>query len=211
MTKVIVLPSPRLPEGTTLPVGLPYVFHGQLSTSWDTVGLFISPEIEPALTFLTDMGNKRRVWLLVGSEKPCRRWVLCGVYATPRGDIDFWVALQDEWVVISAKWSVKQLIVAGDANIHLSNVVQHRLHCSCSHCLQSAVDKKVQSLLSSMGLSCCNPIGHPTHVSGTVVDLLMTNTPSLVGQAEVLPPGSTAKSDHSFVYGEVCAELSYNF
>ena len=64
------------------------------------------------------------------------------------------------------------LLVAGDANIHLSDILMHQPGCSCCHCRQSQEDRTIEAMLSAAGLFACNP---PvlTHDSGTCIDLVL--------------------------------------
>jgi hypothetical protein len=70
--------------------------------------------------------------------------------------------------------SQARFILAGDASVHLSGLVDHFDECSCCHCKQSHVDVQIGILIRSSGLKASNP-PFPTHCSGTVLDLVLSD------------------------------------
>jgi hypothetical protein len=56
---VCVLPGARWPPGAILPPGFPYVWMGRQTCSWDSVGLWVSAELEHAAQVLEDYGSDR--------------------------------------------------------------------------------------------------------------------------------------------------------
>lgn len=58
--------------------------------------------------------------------------------------------------------------------MHLSGLIDHFDECSCCHCKQSHVDVQIETLIRSSGLKASNP-PFPTHCSGTVLDLVLSD------------------------------------
>ncbi len=98
--QMLVLPSPRLPPGTQLPPGFPYAYHGHHSTEWQTVGIFVLPEVEPALEFPNISSSKRREWILARSADKQPPIGVCAVYGPLDDKFVFWQELLNEWTEI---------------------------------------------------------------------------------------------------------------
>ena len=99
-----------------------------------------------------------------------------------------------------ALFNISRTIIAGDGNIHLSEVVEHTPGCRCLHCKQSAVDRSIEKLLAANGLHCTNPVNSPTHVSLTSVDVFLTERVGHFSTVYTTSPGAVGQSDHSFVH-----------
>ena len=56
---LLVLPCPRLPLGAHLPSDFPFVFIGRQTTAWDSVGIFVQPEISSHIVLLDSVGCDR--------------------------------------------------------------------------------------------------------------------------------------------------------
>ena len=104
-------------------------------------------------------------------------------------------------------YNVNRVLIAGDANVHLPSLQDHHSCCRCSHCKPTRVDQDISNLFLSNQIMCINPLGHPTHASGTVVDLFLTDTPSLLPEPFVRTPGTVGESDHSFIHLQVRANI----
>ena len=198
--QIAILPSPRLPANTKLPVGFPCSFEGAMTTGWDSVGLLFLPEVASAFSPLPEFGNDLCIWLLVKDQTKTTQFALCCVAAPPGGDLNFWESLLKERRDIIQNHSVSATIIAGDTNIHIPEVVQHCQSCRCSHCRPSSVDKKIHKLLQLDRLTCMNPVNRSTHVSGTTNDLFLTGSPNLFPTATACTPGEVARSDHGLAH-----------
>ena len=155
--QILILSSPRLPPGTTLPSGFPYSFHGCLSKDWKTAAFFILPEIEPAVRFVAESTEETRNWMLLersGGEPP---WAVCACYGPLTGKVVYWNALLNEWRNVSSKYNVETALIAGDLNFHLPDMVNHALDCLCVHCQLSPEDKAVAHILRVNGLFVLKP------------------------------------------------------
>ena len=138
------------------------------------------------------------------------RWAVAAIYGPPGGDIEFWnEVLRKRRIMISK--GVSRTLLHGDLNIHLTRLVDHESTCTCAHCDQSSTDRQIQALLTLAGLRCLNPFGTKTHVSGTIIDLVLSESNQALDPIEVAPPGATASSDHSFVAGGVDTELQCDY
>jgi hypothetical protein len=196
-----------------LPHGFPYIFEATLTYSWATVGIFIAPELALAIEILEGFGNERAMWLILTQRSPTVKWAICAIYGPPGGDRTFWERLLHERKVIMAKFGITRTLLAGDANIHLPEVVIHATGCACLHCKPSKVEKDIARLLKANGLSCSNPVNVPTHASGTLIDLLITEVAFPPLDTEATVPGAIGRSDHSLVHARtslstVCAYSS---
>ena len=196
---ILILPSPRLPPGTHLPEGFPYLFIGPQTLYWDSVGIFIAPEISRRIVPLEDVGSARRLWLSVWPVSNATPWLLCAITAPPGGDTTFWSELLSERRMLTARRAYQHVVIAGDANTHLPYLVHHPPACSCSHCNLSSADKHIATLLRDSGLIAFNPVDTATHISGTIIDLVLSDASCPIYNLKVLPPHSVARSDHGFL------------
>ena len=200
-----------MPAGTKLPLGFPLAFEGALTSGWDSVGFLYLPEIAESLVPVPKHGNNRRMWILVRIAASSKFWALCAIAGPPGGDRKFWEDLLCEHRTIVTESAIHATLIAGDANIHLPEVVDHAFGCTCLHCKPAAVDKDIHSLLKKSGFSCINPINTATHVSGTTIDLLLTDAPVEFQLTVVAPPGSVASSDHSLVVSSIPAQIQCSY
>ena len=171
---ICVLPGARFPPGALLPRGYPFAWVGDRSTGWDTVGLFIRLELEHVVRIREAWSEGRvlcvEVWSTSpGASAPAAALVAC--YPRPGGDRETWRRVLEVAPALRAEFPSARVLVAGDANIHLSYLVAHPSGCSCLHCKQSAADIEIQSWLAAQGWLACNP-QIPTHSSVTVLDLV---------------------------------------
>ena len=196
---ILILPSPRIPPGTHLPEGFPYLFIGPQTLQWDSVGIFVAPEISRRIVPLEEVGSARRLWLSVWPDGGATPWLLCAIAAPPGGDVTFWSELLTERRMLTAQRTYQHVVIAGDANTHLPYLVQHPPSCSCSHCKPSSTDKQITTLLRDSGLMAFNPVDAATHASGTIIDLVLSDESCPIYNLQVLPPHSVARSDHGFL------------
>ena len=192
---VCVLPGARLPPRVSLPENFPYVFLGAKSVSWSTVGVFVKRDWEQSCIILEEFGLDNVLWLLVDGTP--KQFLLCAFYPKPGGDEHTWGRIVDEVKLLSVKYPDAVLILLGDANIHLSTVVQHQAPCRCMHCKQSPADSRIEAMITGAGLAVNNPC-IPTHTSGTTIDLILSRVGALP-DAEV-HPNFIAGSDHKLVF-----------
>ena len=209
--QLVALPGPRIPPGTKLPDGFPYTFLGSFSSSWSTVAVLLAPEIAQAVELCSDVGNERRMWFTCRPVGGGPSWLLAAIYAPPGGDVPFWVQLLDEWVYLRRLLNIHATFIFGDLNIHLPYLVQHDLTCHCLHCRPSIVDREIQQMRERASFKCCNPVGVPTHQSGTTIDGFLTDLGHGLPPVAVLPPGTLAGSDHSLVSSALPLYVSPRF
>ena len=209
--ELLILPGPRLRPGTRLPDGFPFQFVGLLTRSWSSVAILLAPEIADCVRHLSTVGDDRRLWFLIQSCDGALPWLLCAVYGPPGGDVAFWSTLLAERSSILCDERCSHTIIAGDANIHLSGLVNHPPPCSCCHCKQSGVDAAVECLLRQAGFVCWSPPDSPTHASGTIIDLVLSDAPPLGSVVAVAAPGCVALSDHGLVSCCLPVRVSTNF
>ena len=99
----------------------------------------------------------------------------------------FWASLLDDRSQILSRTGASHTLLLGDLRVHLPCMVVHEGDCHCSHCQPSPADRSVASLLHLHGLVYIDPVGIATHVSGSVIDLFITDSPSCLPSPEVLP------------------------
>lgn len=203
--------GPHIPPGTKLPDGFPYTFLGCFSSSWSTVAVLLAPEIAQAVELRNDVGNERRMWFTCRPVDGGPSWLLAAIYGPPGGDVQFWVQLLDEWVYLRRLLNIHATFIFGDLNIHLPYLVQHELTCHCLHCQPSIVDREIHQMLERAGVKCCNPVGVPTHQSGTTIDGFLTGLGHGLPPVAVLPPGTLAGSDHRLVSSALPLYVSPHF
>ena len=203
MTKdihLLILPGARLAPGMLLPEGFRFAFLGQRSSKWDTVGLLCSFEVEPSVFPLEDLSSDRVLWCrCVGKQKNGKDniLILCAFYAAPGGDLETWEFILSTFRTVRRKFSNAQVILAGDANIRLKKIVRHPPSCSCLHCKQPAMDAKIEKLIEEAGLVVLSD-GTPTHMSGTIIDLVLA--PREMRGGVTVEPEFNGGSDHKLVY-----------
>ena len=78
---------------------------------------------------------------------------------------------------LEARYPLVPIIIAGDANVHLTYLAQHEhdAGCRCLHCRQTVADRDIEQQLLRAGLLAHNPLC-PTHTSGTVIDLVLSRS-----------------------------------
>ena len=161
------VPGARFPPGSCLPEGFRYVWRGVQSDRWDTVGVFIDIEYEQLFTELQGVGNDRcRLFRLDASNELMILGALCG---PPGGDMDLWIKVTADYAALKRRYPSAQIIMSGDANIHLSYILRHEHPCACLHCNQSPCDREIEALLTAHGIAAHNP-SRSTHVSGTAIN-----------------------------------------
>lgn len=72
-----------------------------------------------------------------GPGREGRSFLLCGFYAAPGGELDTWSWIIKIFHEVRKKFPGCSIVLAGDANVHLRSVVQHKPSCACVHCKQS--------------------------------------------------------------------------
>ncbi|CAE8699927.1 unnamed protein product, partial [Polarella glacialis] len=198
------LPGARLPPGAILPSGLPYAWYGVRSSHWDSVGVFVKLEMQESFVPLDEHCCDRVFWFMItkGTRGQGHQTELlgCAFYARPGGDRETWQMLADTYRTLRSKHTTAKFVLFGDANCHLSYVVDHEPQCVCPHCKQSAADVIIESLLFQAGLRACAD-GRPTHDSGHIIDLVIAPADSPVVSAVFSDP--VGASDHRLVIATV--------
>ena len=209
--RIIVLPSPRIPAGTRLPEGYPFIFEGIQNGDWASVGVLIAPEFLASIQFSNEYCTTRVIWLRILQPPPLRPWAIAAIYGPTGGDLPFWQKLLSDRMVIMKEFRIHRTVVIGDGNIHLCQVVSHPDGCQCLHCKQRLVDQDIAKLLAANGLSCVNPVNSPTHVSGTTPDIVLSEIGGGLGTVHVLHPGKIARSDHSLIHTDLSLSVDCSY
>ena len=195
---ICFLPGARFPEGAQLPNDFPFVFVGERSPSWDSVGALVRIEAMHAVTVDESRSSSRVLFLNVMHEADNTVSHLCGFYAGPGGDLQTWTVIIEAMQELRSLHSDRVIAAFGDGNVHFSDAVQHVHGCRCCHCHQTRSDKHIEALIKASGFSACLPPG-PTHESGSVIDFVISSVPV---SAHVLPH-RTARSDHHLVWSVI--------
>ena len=137
-----ILPGARFPGGVTLPAGFPFQWIGPESTGWDTVGIFIRPELEHAVRAIPEISSSRQQWFEIWSEGTgdAPAVILCALYPAHGGDVDAWGSIVAHAGLLRERFPHARRLLGGDGNLHLSYTVSHDEHCRCLHCRQHARD-----------------------------------------------------------------------
>ncbi len=209
--QICVLPGARWPPGATLPPGLPFSWLGVQTTSWAAVGVLVATELQDQTWVIDDLGSDIIMWVAVnsdGADLAGPALIIGAIYPAPGGDLATWQQIINEHLTLRERYRNARIIIAGDGNVHLSDVLKHDLGCRCLHCRQGRNDRTIEQLLKDAGLAAFNP-AVKTHVSGTAIDLLigMLHEPFPV----TVCPDDIGLSDHSLVAGrpEVRLEISF--
>ena len=160
---MVVIPGPRFPDGAHLPIGYPYQFIGIQTLSWSSVAILLAPELAQHVTHLYGVGNDRRMWMLLAPD-PGAKWLLCGVYGPPGGDLPFWEELVSEYRSLSAREVPATTLIVGDCKLHLPWLVSHEKGCHCSHCRPTSGDAACVAALQAEQFRCHNPVDVPRSV-----------------------------------------------
>ena len=97
---ICVVPGHRLPHGTSLPEGFPFVFYGLQGVGWDSVGIFVSTELDDLVFEIEKFGGGRIMWIGV---RACSSLLILGAfYAKPGGDVDLWKQILDDYHACSS-------------------------------------------------------------------------------------------------------------
>ncbi|CAK0861875.1 unnamed protein product, partial [Prorocentrum cordatum] len=196
-----VLSEPRLAPGSLWPRWAGYAYHGERSALPDTVALLVLDEIGSRVEVLEGVGDARAVWAAVSMGGSARTGVLLlGVYGPPPNygvgaRRTFWKTRVDEWRQLRARpcflgWS---FLLAGDFNFHFSALggINGRL--------EESLDRDVWQWLHDachFGSVVRNPVGCPTHASGSIIDVV-ASSPELVTEVKVVAPADAGlRSDH---------------
>eukprot|EP00438_Fugacium_kawagutii_P003600 Skav221608 [mRNA] locus=scaffold1698:941151:944102:- [translate_table: standard] len=197
--QILVLPGARFPLGALLPQNLGYCFLGPRSSKWDTVGILCAEEVEPLLVPLDDFSTNRVLWLSCADKQGGggHSFLLCGFYAAPGGDLETWTHIITSYKEVQRTFPGCPIVLAGDGNAHLKDIVHHELSCSCLHCRQSSKDATIEAMILEAGLKVLNP-DRPTHCSGTIIDLVLV--PRGTDGAVTVEPDFVGGSDHNLLF-----------
>lgn len=132
------------------------------------------------------------------------RVIIGGIYPAPGGDAETWAQVIKEFQILEARYPLVPIIIAGDANVHLTYLAQHDAGCRCLHCRQTVADRYIEQLLLTAGLLAHNPLC-PTHTSGTVIDLVLSRSSTRLS-ASVLQE-DVGNSDHFMVLASCEVQL----
>ena len=197
------LPGARFPPGATLPEGFRFVWRGVQSVRWGSVGVFIDIDYEHLFSEVDHVGNERCIWFRLQVYREIT--ILGALYGPPGGDLVFWKGVVADYASLRKRYPGAQIILMGDANIHLSYILKHEYCCACLHCNQTACDRNIEALLTSHGIIAHNP-ACGTHVSGTAINLILSDiTHALLVSVKPVP---SAMSDHTLVMASTPMDLS---
>ena len=209
--QVCILPGARWPPGAEIPAGFPFEWLGLQTTSWEAVGVLVASELRLEVSVMEDMGSPVILWLMFRGQRWQRQGpalILGAIYPKPGGDLQTWRQILSEFDIIKTKYPSSRIVIAGDGNVHLQGLVHHSPECSCLHCCQRLNDKLIQLEIESRNLVACNP-RFPTHVSGTIIDLVLTDRcqplPVDVVQEDI------GASDHFMVISRCPVSLQASF
>ena len=198
--QICVLPGARWPLGARIPPGVPFQWIGVQTASWSSVGLLVSNDVVDLVQVVEDLGADNVMWITLcsspGDDAPVS-FVLGAIYPAPGGDIPTWNKITQDFLHLRTRFPGVKIVIAGDANIHLTGLLQHDDSCRCLHCRQVPNDRLIQAQLLRLGLFASNP-PTPTHASGTCIDLFLTTAEDLPSRIQVLQE-QVGLSDHSMV------------
>ncbi len=131
-----------------------------------------------------------------------------GFYAKPGGDEDTFSELLRGHRVMRARFPHSSILLMGDANVHLSHLVEHPVACACLHCRPTPADRRTEAALQAARLTAWNT-RDPTHASGTVIDLGIGDT----GQPRRIITDDVwiAGSDHHLIYTQMSERVQVDF
>ena len=156
--------------------------------------MLVHLDIESSCTCIEDMGTERLMWFRLTSKQAVL--IIGALYGPPGGDVLFWQQVTREYGLLSMRFASAKFILLGDANIHLSYLVDHNPGCACLHCKQRPVDRDIERLLQAAALRANNPAVQ-THVSGTIVDVVFSPAKEPLGVD--VSTDNFACSDHACV------------
>ena len=205
--QICVLPGARWPPEASLPPGKAYAWLGAQTTSWRSVGMLVATELVSQVAVLDDIGSDVILWVAVHEASDVSgspRVIIGGIYPAPGGDTETWAQVIKEFQILEARYPLVPIIIAGDANVHLTYLAQHDAGCRCLHCRQTVADRYIEQLLLTAGLLAHNPLC-PTHTSGTVIDLVLSRSSTRLS-ASVLQE-DVGNSDHFMVLASCEVQL----
>ena len=139
------------------------VFKLFLGRRW--VGLLVSNDVADQVQVVEDLGADNVMWITLCSspgDAPVS-FVLGAIYPAPGGDIPTWNKIAQDFLQLRTLFPGVKIVFAGDANIHLTGLLQHEDSCRCLHCRQVPNDRFIQAQLLRLGLFASNP-PTPTHL-----------------------------------------------
>ena len=160
-----------------------------------------------ALRPLAEFSQPREQWFALWGPPPAPSpsLLFCALYARPGGDEATWASIISHAAELRERYPLARILLAGDANVHLSYVVDHDQPCTCLHCRQRAADRAIEAALEAAGLRAFNPVA-PTHISGHSIDLV------LGARGRAVPvrvqPDYVGGSDHKLVLADVPCTLA---
>ena len=209
--QICVLPGARWPPGASLPPGLPFIWLGTQTSSWRAVGMLVSTEIVSQVQVIDDLGSDVILWVWVGNKErgALSQIIIGGIYPRPGGDVETWTQILTEFAVLKSRFPGIKIFIVGDANLHLSYLVQHEgRRCSCLHCAQKRNDAKIEADLQQADVFAFNP-PVPTHSSGSIIDLVLSDAGSPLNV--FVDSESIGLSDHKLVWADCSVQLQFSF
>ena len=161
----------RAPEGAPFPVDQPFSYDGpngvggceagflvhSASTSWSVSAAGLSPRIR---------------WRVLATSPDDVKILVCSYYSPHVGMClperrAFWNHLRASVQHMLQRYPGSQLLLAGDANVYRSEVMDAAREQSC----ESQLRVVLRAFLRDFGLAILNPAHVPTHRSGSSIDL----------------------------------------
>ena len=204
---VLALPGSRLPPGALLPEKFPMSWVGTRSVDWNCTGFFIDSDLFESVVVLDEFCCERVCWICIQARQPARKQglICCSFYCCQGGDLKTWSHILESYAQLKERFAAHDFVLLGDANTHLSYVVDHPNTCGCLHCRQGANDVLIEAMINHAGLRVINP-AIATHDNGSILDLVLVPT-HLNLQAYVYPD-RLGGSDHRLVSTSVSLQVS---
>ena len=172
------------PEGAAPPTDQPYHYDGPTGRGGCEAG-FLVHSASTSWCVPSGVPSSRISWRVVATTLDGTKVLVCSFYAPHVGvalpeRLAFWDQLCASAQHVLQLHPGAKLLLAGDANVYLSEVMVASRERSC----ESRLRVVIRAFMQDFGLAICNPPGIPTHRSGSSIDLVFASQSLVV--ADVL-------------------------
>ena len=166
----------RAPAGAALPVDQPYVYDGPQGVHGCEAGFLVNGASSSAPVSLHAASSRLRWRCFAPQSNTTHPILVCSFYAPHVGmpvavRVNFWHELRASIQEVLRLHPRCQLLLAGDSNVYMGEVMGSARERSCERQLRELI----RGICADFQLVIANPFGVPTHRSGSSIDLVLAS------------------------------------